>query len=658
MNEIIGYLTIYISILFGSISISNILNKRIESCIILDIFLKLILLYIFGLIGQLYIGTIIINIISIIIGIIIIIKNRKNDKFKNNILTTGMIFFTIIYFLFIIFTYKKISNVWDEYSYWSVACKKMFYSNQLLNPNLQVIYPPFPTVLQYYFTATIGKYSQGIELFANIILGFSLLIPLFERIKKNRKISNICLSIIIICIPAIFQYVLFYQAIYVDSILGMLIGYIFYQLYFEKNNNIKCISLILALIVLTLTKITGFYIAIILIGVIALNKIINIIQNIKKDKENKKDSEKISKEKLITILKNNRKFILNIFIIVLIIFLTYFSWSIYTKDYGQYKDVIEKEYQDGIDQHQSVIDALKTIITTIFGSNNDTVNYDTSNRTLLHSLYLNYSIINPVKISIVSFAFIYIIASLIIYKFFINKDNKSKFKNIIISILIGLIVYTAFIQLAYITKFGIDEALRHASIDRYINTYLLGMFIFLISIILEKFEESDKNIRFKYIIAVIIILMITPLNIITDATFASGNENATTRYYLTPVINAANCLKEKLNSNDRVYLINQEADKKVSSWQLKYFLVPKVEIKMTRKSDKNLEEFKYSDGTLKEKWKKLLYDEYDYIYVYKTDEYFNEFSKDIFKNTTVKNYTLYKIEKENINKEFKLIEVN
>lgn len=636
MNVFIGYIIVYISIIFGSIYISDKFNKKIENCIIIDILVKMIGLYILGLLNQLKIGVIILNILSILLGIITIIKRRKNTvKLKENILTYGMLFFTIIYFSFIIFTYNKMSNIWDEYSYWSTISKKIFYSNKLINEGMLFVYPPFPTLLQYFFTKTIGIYSQGIEIFANIILGFSLLIPLFERIKTNRKLPNICLGITIICIPAIFHYIYFYQAIYLDIIIGLLIAYILYQIYNEENEAFLITSLILDFIVLSLTKAVGFYIAMILIGVIILKNIIVAIIE-KKDK----------KTTIIQNIKNNKKSIMVIIVITLIILISYITWSIYIKDFQPYKDTIEKQHQEIADGQLSIIDAIKTIKTTMFGSSNESVDYDTSNRTLFHALYEKYAITKPINLSILSFTILYVIASIVIYKFYTKKEDKAKYVSTIISVIVGLFVYTLFIQLSYLTQFGINETLKHSSIERYINTYLLAMFILLISIIIAKLEENNKNINFKYSIFILAILLITPLNIITDATIASGNINAITRYQLSEIEEESKVLKEKINKNNQIYLINQSSDKLATSWKLKYFLIPEIDIKTTIKFDEKLEK-EFENENLLNKWKQILYNDYDYVYIFVTDEYFNNFAKVLFKNNEIKEKTIYKIEKEN-----------
>lgn len=96
---ILKYALIYISIILGSSSIAIMLKKKIESCIILDMFIKMIVLYIFGLLGILEIGVYVVLYLPIIFGIILLIKNIKNGDIKSHILTPGMIFFTILYFV-------------------------------------------------------------------------------------------------------------------------------------------------------------------------------------------------------------------------------------------------------------------------------------------------------------------------------------------------------------------------------------------------------------------------------------------------------------------------------------------------------------------------------------------------------------------------------
>lgn len=636
VRTILGYTIIYISIVFGSIFLANKFNKKIEACIAIDILFKMILMYIFGLCNLLYIGSIVAITISIILGIITLIKQRKNAEFKEKILTNVFYFFTIIYFAFMIFTYGKTSWLWDEYSHWSLASKEMFYTNKLLPESgiLIVKYPPFPTILQYLFNRTIGVYSQGTEIFANYILGFSLLLPLFENINSKSKMQNICIAITILCIPAIFHSIIFYEGIYVDAILGLLIGYIFYQVYMQKDSRFLKLSLLLAFITMSLTKATGLYIALILISSYILLAIIQIVikkYNIKK-----------------YIIENKRK-IISIVILIVILMLTALSWKIYSNEMqGTITAFQAYRKEESEEKNLGIIEAAGTTLTTLLGSTEKSADYDQSNRLLFKELTTQYSLKAPIRITIMYVIIFMAIASIVLYKF-INKEEKNKYKNTIIAILIGLILYIAFLQLAYLVKFGFQERIIHASLDRYINTYLLGFFILLVSIIIRKIVNTNKNQKYILTIFIMCILLITQIQQITDATIASGTYNAQMRYDVKDMNEMAEFLKENLADGERVYVVNQNPNWSLKETYIKYILAPKFKTQVNPRLDKELAE--KLDGDILEVWSEILIQKYDYIYIYKKDEYFEEMTKELFEEE-IKENIIYKIEKQEDNIKF------
>lgn len=628
IKTILGYVLIYTSIVFGSIVIVSKFNKKIESCIVLDILLKMISMYIFGICNLLFVGLVITLSVPIILGIITLIKQKKNIEFKEKVLTNAFYFFTIIYFSFMIFTYGKMSWLWDEYSHWSLAAKEMFYTNKLLPESgiLIVKYPPFPTILQYLFTRTIGIYSQGTEIFANYILGFSLLLPLFENINTKNKMQNICITITILCIPAIFNSIIFYEGIYTDSILGILIGYIFLQLYLQKDEKFSKLSILLALITMTLTKVTGFYIALILICSHILILIIEAI---------------IRKYNIKKYIIENRMKIIYIIILFIILILTTLSWKIYSKDMQTAVmdfEVYKKEEKK--DKHLELLEAIQTPVTTLLGSTEKSANYDQSNRLLFEAMTTQYSIKTPVKISIMSGIILIAILCTIIYKYV--KEEKRKYRTMMISTFIGLIVYIAFLQLAYLVKFSIEENLIHASLDRYINTYLLGFLILIISIIIKEMSNSNKNEKYKFAIFTMCILLLTQIQNITDASIASGTYNAQMRYELKDINEMSNFLNENLENGERIYVVNQNQNYSLKETYIKYVLAPKFKTQVNPRFDDELAQ-KLEGNTL-EVWSKILNQKYDYIYTYKTDKYFKEMANELFEGE-IKENVIYKIDK-------------
>ena len=276
---IIGYIMLYFVIMLGSTFISYKTKKSLSSSISIDILTNIAVLYVFGLFNILLIGVITTSVISIL----------------------GTIFFSIVYFVLSITTYERISNIWDEFTCWSLFTKKMFITNIYETD----WYPPVPTIWQYYCCKLIGNYTQGIEMFGLYIFSFSLLLPLFNIKKEKSLIYNLVLSAIIICLPGIFSETYFYEAPYADAILGLLLGYIFVERIFNTKYTY---SLVVALFVLALTKGTGFYIAITTLICFFVYDAIKQIRN----------KEKIDKKKCISKI-----------IIFLLILSSLASWNIY-----------------------------------------------------------------------------------------------------------------------------------------------------------------------------------------------------------------------------------------------------------------------------------------------------------------------------------------
>lgn len=166
---ILGELFLYVIIISISIFYVSQFNKKIEKTIFLSFITIALFMYLFGIIGQLQLGVIVISILSIILLMYTIYKNRKNGTLKDlkeKIITTGSIFFTIIFFIFVITTLNRELINWDQFTYWSIEAKDMFNTNQMLNSIKDVTqYPPVPIILEYFSMKVIGQYSQGIEIF-------------------------------------------------------------------------------------------------------------------------------------------------------------------------------------------------------------------------------------------------------------------------------------------------------------------------------------------------------------------------------------------------------------------------------------------------------------------------------------------------------------
>lgn len=611
---ILKYIFLYFIILLGSIFTADKLKTKVQNTIAIYLMTSISCIYILGLFNLLNVGIFLMSISSLVLGIITIIKYIKNknmEQLRKAICTPGMLFFTLIFFVFVIATLNRTLIHWDQYSYWSYSAKDMYYFGKLnIQNDIGIQYPPMPAILQVYFMKIIGMYSQGIEIFATWLLGFSLLIPLFNK-TNNKKMCNVAISIIILCIPAIFSVLIFYESSYPDALLGLFIGYMLKIYFFEENKKIKNVALPLSILVVTIMKPTGFAIA----GIMAITFLIYEI--IKK------------KERVSQLLKN--KEIKRILIYILIILLTYISYNIFSK-------VTDNSLQQQNNNKLDITYIISNIFTTTLGTTQDDYSAAQSNGNLLYKLQKTIEISNPIYISALGVISIYIITSLLIYKYSKNDTNipQKKVRNIYISVFIGLVIYILFLQVAYITKFSSEEMINHDGFERYIGTYLLGILYLTIYIVLEKIENKHTESNLQYIILAIVIFTITPIYQIANATITSGIYNINNQSYLSKSYESAEYINKNVKPDDKVLGICQKTDvERLENLIIRYYMYP-INYTVIDNIDK-------SKGAMDD-----IIKNYNYIYIVYSDSYLRQNTEGYLENgSSIEEGILYEVKNEN-----------
>lgn len=625
---LLRYVLLYFIIILGSMFIADKANKKIEKCIAPNIAIIILALYIFGIFEMLKDGVWAITIINILLGLYTIIKNWKNkERLKEKILTPGLGFFTIVYFILMITTYNKNLVDYDHYLYRSLNTKIMYYTD-CISKGFQALYPPSINILEYFFMKIIGVYMQGIEAFAVQLFGFALLLPLFDRIK-NTKFMNLVISIVIICIPAILGNLIFYEAAYPDALLGLLIGYSMHMLCTEENNKFKLLSVILALLVTTLTKPAGFYISGIVIGMYLLIELLNNECN------TKKNIKKFIKSKELK----------NVIIMTILVTAVFLSWNIFTKMNNKNNLGTTRPEQTRTEGN-SIVYTIKSIMTTTFGYYEENHDAADSNNSLIPKIYSLYAVMQPVRLTIYGSITVIMIATLIIYKYVIKEENKKKFAHYIIALTIGLAIYIVFLQMSYILKFSTKEMIGHNGLNRYMPTFLLGMIYFIVTMAIKNMEEK-RGRKINYIILIAIIISFTPLQSIANVSITSGIYNIQSIEYCNNGRIPANKIDEEIEENEKVVIISQNEDTNLYGLMLRYYLYPKHEAncydQITEKELTNIKN-------------KMLKENISYIYVFSTNEELNKNVKNEFNTETeLKAGTLYKIQIENDKIELKEI---
>lgn len=616
---IFRYVLLYVIILSYSIFIADLGNKKLEKTIPFSLISIILILYLFGLINLLSIGVYVIVITSMILLVYTIFKHVKNHtmkKLEEKIISVGTLFFSIIFFLFMITTANKQLMHWDQFSYWSISVKEMFYTNDLLitAENIVAQYPPVPTLLQYFFMKVIGEYRQGVEAFAIWLLCISFFLPFFEK-SNGKKLTNVMISILILCVPAIFNMLNFYESSYPDVLLGILIGYLSYLYFCEKNTKWKTVTIILTFILLTLIKPIGVVISLILLMTFVLFEFIT------QGKKKKKLKDRIFSKEFKT---------LALFLVAIAI--TYMSWTVYVKIERRAMN-LQNDTAAIIKEEGTIEKVIKGFFTTVLGSNQENIKEANSNGSLINKLYQVTEISTPIKLSAAGLICIFILITVVYYERQKELQEKQQMKQIFLCLLVGLVLYIGALQLAYLTQFSTKEMIYHDGMERYIGSYLLGIFFFIIAYSLEKIKTKDKKVG--YLLLTSIILMITPIYSVANATITSGIYNLNTIYDSNINRIRANDI-QKVVEQEKILGIYQEIDKEFDHLMVRYYLYP------TCYYVKKIEEMDELKQWIAQK-------QYNYLYVMNIEEELikqleNEFS------IKIENDTLFKITDQGLEK--------
>lgn len=624
MEIIIKLILLYITITSGAVFLSERFNKKIGQCIGVNLLLIVLLLYIGGLINLLAQSIWIVSAVELILGFITIlkyIKDKNIDKLKEKLNTFSFKVFSMTFFVIGIVSIGKELTNRDQFSYWSYAAKNMYTTNKfILNPAIGIQYPPAPTILQYFFMKVIGVYLQGFEAFSMQILGISLLLSWLEN-EKRSKWSKISLVIMMLCVPAIFPNVIFYESSYPDALLGLLIGYFCTSFFKNEKDMFTILKMVITLSFITLTKPIGFYIAIILLIMTAMCEMLKI--------------KIIKKEKLKAIFKDNKN-IKIIFVFLITILITFMSWTLYTN----INRPAEGNMQTSNAKDNPLKVAISSLLTTTLGINAETYYEGISNQTLVKKLYEVTAIITPVQISIGGVIGILLVLSVYFISKKIEEERRNKAIVILITSIIGLVLYTGILQVAYITMFNKNEMLVHAGIDRYFPTFLLALIYIFITYILEFFDRN--NVRtLTYVLLAVIIISVTPIYSLMNMTITSGIYNEVESIKCDFAKRITNEIKNVTNEDDKIFIVCKSNTKMLYQYMIRYYMYPTIVglNEYTENTDISLTEW---INTLKER-------NFEYVYVLDSDEEFNKYASSIFKDNKIKNETLYKVELEEDN---------
>ena len=616
--------------IFGTSMLSSIFKKKFEVVLPVFFMLSALCVYIFSIFNLFIVGVWLIIIFSCLFPLFLIYwkfkkKNNIKDIFKY-ILTPGFVMYILIYIFIFLLNYNRKFIYWDEFSHWGMMVKetirlKGFYASKSSILVVHLDYPPIITLHESIWSIISGVYRESLIYTSLQILGISLLFPFLSKFEfeKNKKfiVKFLLLFIMIITIPILIicGKIYFYSSIYIDTILGALIGYgLTLVLVTKKYDKFFIFNLSVLFSFLILTK----QIAIVFVMLIIGNLILNLILNKKISKEN--------------IKSNYKKIILSLFALIIIPIILTTIWN------GKLKA------NEIVGQFNVSNIKLSELFGIYRGTAGKLYQHQAINN-FINEVFYNHKFLNTRLIDFTYFQLVLITCLLMYFvmKLSKNKDDKNKFTASIISIIIGAIGYAFTLMILYVFCFDAYEAPRLASLDRYINTYWFAIFILIGAVYMYFISSNKKTKIIKYSLPIILVYTLWfDFNIVK--TFKPVLKKPSESVVSADV----NLIKSHIKKDDKVFVVAQKTNGSIT-FIMQYEMHPN----MINTNYYSLGK-KYNDGDAwtknisAKKWLKMLKD-YDYVYLYNVDDNFTNKYGLYFdcSQDEIKSKQLYKINKAN-----------
>lgn len=585
-----SYCIIFSILITFATMLSITFKKRIEETMPISTVGIILLIFLAGLLDNLKIGAIIVQILTIIQLIFILVTILKKDKdgikeILGRILTPGLLIYTVLFIVNIITNKGRIFEDYDEFNHWAVIIKNMFiYNTYGTNPETIVRfneYPPFTAVFQYLFLAVQKVYSEDTVIIAQNVLYLSIIIPITKKIKWDKSALKILTAIPLIIFMPMILYKNFFLNILVDGILGIMFAYTIYSAYEDDSSIFKTLKILAGTIMLCLTKTSGLGLAVLALMII----LIKIIIDRKKDKSKFKSSIK------------------SLIVICVITAILTSIWYIKVNNAQKRWDF--SKYVNAEEDRQNSSDILKSFTMSVF------MRQDITTKQLT------------------VFAVMVLLIGLQMYS--IKKVKNKNFTYYAIAMLVSIPIYLISLAITYMTIFENIEGTMLTCFDRYTSTILLATLCF------NAFTMFDIKTKFSVeliVIASIIITLMPIDNIYTQ--YIRGKNYVKTSNTNRDIYTKIEKYKDKLDADDKIlYMAGDKANIEYLKAMNEYVMMP---VKIQNMISGNYESA--------EKFKKVI-ERYDYVFVYRTNTDTVDNIKECFEGGKVQRDTLYRVVKNN-----------
>lgn len=538
-------------------------------------------LFSFGLSELLEIGVIVSYVLASLCFVVGVILYNKKDMTVKDLWSPGLLFFAVVLVLIILNAKSLRFARWDEFSHWGLAVKDMFFSDMFAkHPGSTVMlkyYPPVSTLIEYFCCYTNGLFSESMVYVGFQLFCLSTLCCCLGGLKRRKFFT---VAVLIFFTPMIF-FEEVYHCIYADPLLACCVAFVLIAYYKEKLTGFNLLRVIGGLFLLTLTKDVGVVIA----GLLTLIMLGDTIyRQLRQKKWRAKDY--------------FRPFIC-LFWVCFLFFLWQFYLSVPVLE--ENTDVVATadsssaqviDAVESIENDENEVIAVKTVENVEHDEpvegveSGETVKTGTSGAVGASGISLGgvldlfrgedggyrYQVLKNfvslifstdifhfdiISFSYFDFSIVLLIISVIFSGIKYVSDNERKLVSFgIFSFGAGL-GYCIFLLITYLFSFSQIEALLFSSFHRYIGSYVAGVFIAFITLLIQQMD-GDENKFEKALLLIIsaIVIIATPM----ERFVTTNMDTELTDNQVYGFDKLAEIVKSGANQNDKVFFICNNSD--------------------------------------------------------------------------------------------------
>lgn len=584
---------LYISLI--SLSLTAFTRKRFNDVVTFSFLLPVFLMYITGILGSLKLGFYLSLVLCFIWIVPIFIKIKDKTYIRNiidNYFTLGFFVFVILFIGVSFFLRYASFFQWDDFTHWGPMVKEMYRLDKLYCVNESLLpvhrdYPPMVSILELLWCYLCSGYEERFVYRAIGTFSVSLIIPFIPENKEKIKLKRLILTLLMV-IVFISSFFVDYMAaegygllsnlitIYPDALVGLFSAFVFVYVYKENDfNNLNCllISFLLTFTLMIKQISFAFYLMIVFYSVFKLCR-----------------SDLNTKDKIF-------KYVLY-FIVIPLIF--YFSWNIYSN-------------LSNIDGQFALSKiSLGRLFSIIFFDKG--LEYQLATKRFFISSLINRPMLR--LFGLTYFELFLIFVGIIIFTLaFMHKDNKLNISFIVLTLTIGVLGFAFTMFTLYMFTYSEYEALKLASFERYMQTYIV--FMMYVAIFMFVLGIYKININKGLILCAIVALAI-PFAFKDNRSFMkikNEYEGFRTNYEYKELVKQIDSF---VHSGDKILIISQIKDYYIEISSRYAYLDLDIDFISLGEPSKGQE---YRKSISYDEWIKLR-SEYDYIYTYHTDELF------------------------------------